>query len=181
MKTLANYISIARIFLVLTLVLIKPLSTAFFVVYILCGISDIFDGYIARKTETTSKLGEKLDPAADLIMVLILFFILYPFINITVQIFVWIVIIGIIRVASMITVFVKFKTFGVLHTLGNKITGLMLFVFTLLLTTIKLDVLMYALCIIANISAIEEFVIHLLSNELRTNRKSLFRVLDFKA
>lgn len=48
MKSIANYISIARIFLALTLALTKPLSIAFFTIYLVCGISDFFDGYIAR-------------------------------------------------------------------------------------------------------------------------------------
>ena len=174
-KSIANYISIARIFLSITLVLVKPFSVAFFIIYLICGISDIFDGYIARKTHTFSKLGEKLDSVADLIMVIVLMFILYPIINLTVEIIVWIVIIGIIRVISMIVVFVKYKTFEILHTYSNKITGLILFIFPLLLVFVQSDVLlMYTLCTVASISAIEEFLIHLSSKELEINRKSIF-------
>lgn len=172
--SIANYISIARILLVLTLVLIEPLSTMFFAVYFICGISDIFDGFIARKTNTTSKLGEKLDSAADLIMVAVLIGILYPIINPTVQILAWIVIIGIIRVISVMVVFLKYKTFGILHTHANKITGFTLFIFPMLLVTFPSDELMYGICIIASISAFEELFINLLSNELRANKKSIF-------
>lgn len=175
MKSIANYISIGRIFFVFTLVLVKPLSITFFIIYLLCGISDIFDGYIARKTETISKLGGKLDSVADLVMVMVLIIILYPIINLTVQIIIWVVIIGIIRAISMIMVFVKYKTFGMLHTYSNKITGLMLFIFPLLLVFLQSDLLlMYILCVAASISAVEEFFIHLLSKELEINRKSIF-------
>ena len=52
------------------------------------NVSDDLDGYIARKTETASKLGEKLDSVADLIMVVVLTIVLYPIINPTVQIIV---------------------------------------------------------------------------------------------
>ncbi len=173
MKLLANYISILRILLVFTLFLTKPLSTEFFVIYVVCGLSDIFDGYIARKTQT-SKLGEKLDSAADLIMLAVLFIILYGFLNLTVQIFAWIIIIVMIRVASIITVFIKYKTFAVLHTFGNKVTGFMLFLFPLMLKIFNPNIFMYVLCIIASISAVEEFIINLLSNVLQVNRKSIF-------
>lgn len=177
MKSIANYISIVRIFLSLTLLVAKPLSIVFFAIYLVCGISDVFDGYIARKTDTTSKLGEKLDSVADLIMVVILTIVLYPIINSiinpTVQIIVWIVIIGIVRVVSMIVVFVKYKTFGILHTYGNKITGLVLFTFPLSLAFVQSDVLMYIICMVASIAAIEELFIHLLSNELQANKKSI--------
>ena len=173
-KSIANYISTARIFLALTLLLVKPLSVTFFVIYFLCGISDVIDGYIARKTDTVSKWGGKLDSAADLIMIMVLMLILYPIINLTVEIIVWIVIIGIIRATSMIMVFIKYKTFGILHTYSNKITGTALFISPLAILFIQSDILlMYILCIVASISAIEEFLIHLSSKELEINRKSI--------
>lgn len=174
MKSIANYISIARIFLVLTLVLTKPLSISFLTIYLICGISDVLDGYIARKTDTTSKLGEKLDSVADLIMVGVLMIKLYPIVNPTIHIIVWIVIIGIIRVVSMTVVFVKYKTFEILHTYGNKTTGFTLFAFPLSLAFVQSDIPMNIICVIASISAIEELFIHLLSNELRTNKNSIF-------
>ncbi|HEY5561102.1 MAG TPA: CDP-alcohol phosphatidyltransferase family protein [Clostridiaceae bacterium] len=178
MKSIANSISIVRIFLALTLVMVKPLSIFFLAIYLGCGISDVLDGYIARKTHTTSKLGEKLDSAADLIMIVVLMFVLFPIIfqifNPTVQIIVWIGIIGIIRIVSVMLVFVKYKTFGILHTYGNKITGLVIFAFPLTFAFIKLDVLMYIICAVASISAIEELFIHITSNELQANKKSIF-------
>lgn len=174
MKSIANYISIARIFLALTLTLAKPLSIAFLAIYLVCGISDVLDGYIARKTDTASKLGEKLDSFADLIMVVVLMSVLYPIINLTVRIIVWIVLIGIIRVVSMMVVFVKYKTFGILHTYGNKITGLVLFAFPLSLAFVQSDVLMNIICVVASASAFEELFINLSSNEFRANKKSIF-------
>ncbi|AWK52098.1 CDP-alcohol phosphatidyltransferase [Clostridium beijerinckii] len=174
MKLIANYISISRIFLGLILALLKPLSIEFLVIYSFCGISDILDGFIARKTYTTSKLGEKLDSVADLIMCIVLIIVLYPIINLTVEIIIWIVIIGIIRVMSMTVVFIKYKTFGMLHTYGNKITGVMLFIFPLSLKYLQSDIMVYIVCVLAGISAIEEFLINLSSNKFQANRKSIF-------
>ena len=177
-KSIANYISIARIFLALTLALAKPLSIAFFAIYLVCGISDVFDGYIARKTNTVSKLGEKLDSVADFIMLVVLTIVLYPIINPmvnpTVQIIVWIVIIGVIRIVSMMVVFVKYKTFAILHTYWNKVTGFVLFALPLSLALAQLDAMIYLICVVASVSAIEELLIHLLSNELLVNKKSIF-------
>lgn len=174
MKSIANYISIARICLALTLALTKPLSIAFFTIYLVCGISDVLDGYIARKTHTTSKLGEKIDSIADLIMIMVLMYVLYPIINLTVQIIVCIVIIVIIRAVSMMVVFWKYQTLGILHSYGNKITGLVLFFFPLSLAFVQPDMLLYLICVVASISAIEELFIHLLSRELLINKKSIF-------
>lgn len=175
MKSIANYISISRIGLSFTLILVKPLSIEFFIIYLLCGISDIVDGYIARKTGTVSKLGGKLDSIADLIMVMILMIILYPIINLTAKIIVWIVIVGIIRAISIIMAFVKYKAFGMIHTYSNKVTGLILFISPLLLGFVQSDViLLHILCVLSSISAIEELFIHLSSKELEINRRSIF-------
>lgn len=40
-----------------------------FVVFTLAGITDFFDGYLARMTGTVSKIGQFLDPIADKLMV----------------------------------------------------------------------------------------------------------------
>ena len=42
-------------------------SPLFFVFYLLAGFSDMIDGTIARKTNTASEFGAKLDTVADLI------------------------------------------------------------------------------------------------------------------
>lgn len=174
MKVSANSISIMRLFLVFTLLLTKPLSIAFWAIYLVCGISDFLDGYIARKTDTVNRLGTKLDSLADLIMVVVLMSIFYPLIKPADQIIVWIVIIGIIRVASIIVVFVKYKTFQILHTYGNKVTGFLLFILPLLLVFLPADMLISIICLVASISTVEELLIHLSSNELQADRKSIF-------
>jgi len=173
-KLVANYISISRIVLAFSMVFLKPLSIAFIAIYIICGISDVLDGYIARKTNTTSKFGDNIDSVADFIVIVVLMIALYPIIKLTSLMIIWIVIIGIIRVVSVIVVFIKYKTFEMLHTYGNKITGLMLFTFPLSLVFVQSDVMIYIICIVASISAIEELFIHLLKKELRINKKSIF-------
>jgi len=55
-----------------------PLSFQFFVIYFLCCVSDVLDGYIARKTKTTSKLGEILDSVTDFILIAVMIIILFP-------------------------------------------------------------------------------------------------------
>lgn len=174
MKAIPNCISISRIFFSLILFFVKPLSTVFYVIYIICGLSDIMDGFIARKTGTTSRLGAKIDSMADLVMTGVLLFVLYPIVNPAAQIIVWIISIGIIRAASMVVALKKYKSFAILHTYGNKITGIGLFIFPILLPYIHATVLMYIICAVASISAIEELIIQLTSNQMQLNRKSIF-------
>lgn len=181
MKSVANYISISRIVLAFAMAFAKPLSIVFFVIYILCGISDALDGYIARKTNTTSKLGDNLDSAADFIVVVVLMIALYPIIKLASLMITWIVVIGIIRVVSVIVVFIKYKTFEMLHTYGNKITGFVLVTFPLSLIFVQSDMMIYIICMLASISAIEELFINILSKELRINKKSIFLKVNRKS
>ncbi len=63
-KHTASIITVGRIVGAVVLLWIQPLSALFFVIYSLCCVSDVLDGFIARKTNTTSKLGETLDSIA---------------------------------------------------------------------------------------------------------------------
>ncbi|MCB2339476.1 CDP-alcohol phosphatidyltransferase family protein [Clostridium estertheticum] len=174
MKTLPNCISFSRIIFSLILIFVKPLSITFYVIYIICGFSDIADGFIARKTKTTSTLGSKLDSIADMVMAFVLLFILYPIVNPSTQIIIWIISIAIIRLASMLVALEKYKIFASIHTCGNKITGIVLFIFPISLPYVHTTVLLYILCTVAGISAIEELIIQLTSSQLKLNKQSIF-------
>ena len=56
-KNLPNCISAVRILGTASLLFIEPLSDPFLIVYTLSGITDVLDGFIARKMKTTSELG----------------------------------------------------------------------------------------------------------------------------
>ncbi len=106
-------------------------------------------------------------------MVGILLVLLYPVINPKVEIIVWIILIAIIRFTSMIIGFTKYKTFTSLHTYGNKVTGVVLFSIPIFLLFINVETLMTIACIIASLSAIEELIIQITSNELRLNIRGI--------
>ena len=74
MLTLPNLLTLSRILAVPILVFLlwrpQPLDYAItFVLYCIVGITDYFDGYLARAQGRISRLGQFLDPIADKIMV----------------------------------------------------------------------------------------------------------------
>ena len=74
MLSLPNLLTLSRIFAVRILVFLlwrpAPLDYAItFVLYCVVGITDYFDGYLARAQGRISRLGQFLDPIADKIMV----------------------------------------------------------------------------------------------------------------
>jgi len=174
MKLIPNYISVSRMIFSIILLFIKPLSNIFYVIYIICGFSDIMDGFISRATGTTSILGAKLDSLADMIMAGVLLIVLLPTIKPEEDILIWVISIGIIKLLSMVVAFKKFKTFAALHTYGNKFTGIILFIFPMLLPYFHSAALMYIICAVASISAIEELIIQITSTQLQLNKMSIF-------
>ncbi len=74
MWTLPNLLTLSRIFAVPMLVFLlwrpTPIDYAItFVLYCVVGITDYFDGYLARAQQSISRLGQFLDPIADKIVV----------------------------------------------------------------------------------------------------------------
>ena len=74
MMTLPNLLTLSRIFAVPILVFLlwrpAPIDYAItFVLYCIVGITDYFDGYVARAHGQISRVGQFLDPIADKIMI----------------------------------------------------------------------------------------------------------------
>ena len=77
MSTFINILTLSRVFLaaIIFLLLISP--DQYFLallLFFLAGITDYFDGYLARKYNATSQVGEILDPIADKILILFVLF-----------------------------------------------------------------------------------------------------------
>ena len=77
MTTFINLLTFSRIFLaaIIFLLLMSPDGYLLaFILFFLAGITDYFDGYLARKYNAVSQLGDILDPIADKILILFVLF-----------------------------------------------------------------------------------------------------------
>ena len=126
-KHIANIVTSSRIIFSILMLLFPAFSPWFYVMYLLCGLTDMVDGTIARKTNSVSTFGARLDTAADFIFVSASLVKLLPVMNIPRWLWIWILIIAVIKTANIISGFVCNKRFVSEHTVMNKITGLFLF------------------------------------------------------
>ena len=77
MSTFINILTLSRIFLAALIFLLLMSPDSYFlalILFFLAGITDFFDGYLARKYNAVSQLGEILDPIADKILILFVLF-----------------------------------------------------------------------------------------------------------
>lgn len=141
-------------------------SVQFYILYLLCGFSDMTDGTVARKTNGVSKFGERFDTVADFIFLTVSLIKLLPLIHIPRWLLIWIVVIAIIKISNVIWGFVHSKKLIFLHTIMNKTTGLILFLLPLTLHFVELKYSSAAVCSIATFSAFQEGYYIITSREI---------------
>jgi CDP-diacylglycerol--glycerol-3-phosphate 3-phosphatidyltransferase len=163
---LPNTITALRVLGTLCLLFLKPLTLGFFIVYSLTGLSDLLDGYIARKTNTASKLGAKLDSIADLFFYSVMLIKIFPILKEILPRVIWIAVGAILalRICTYMIAAIKYHCFSALHTKLNKATGCLLFVVPYLLELWFFPVFCWVICIVAGIAAAEEFWGYAFSN-----------------
>ena len=76
---MANYITIARILLIFPVLMLAspepgPNNWIALIIFVVAGITDHLDGYVARKTGSASSLGALLDLVADKLLIIIAIF-----------------------------------------------------------------------------------------------------------
>ena len=155
-KHIANIITSSRIVFSLPLLFIPLSSVWFTILYLFCGLTDMIDGAIARKTNSASQLGSKLDTVADLLFVMASFIKILPAIRLPLWLWIWCGAIAVVKLSSIVWGYVSKKQFISFHTTMNKIKGLLLFLFPLTLPFLKVQYSAPLICAIAAIAAIQE-------------------------
>ena len=158
-KHIANILTAGRIFGSILLLFFSAFSVGFYIMYLFCGVSDMVDGTIARKTNSASEFGSKLDTIADLIFVAVAMIKLLPAIHLPWWLWVWGGVIAVIKIVNILFGYVSKKQFISLHTIMNKVTGLLLFLFPLTISFVDLTYTATVVCAIATFSAVQEGIL----------------------
>ena len=153
---MANIITSCRILCSIILLFFPAFSPAFYILYLTAGFTDMIDGTVARKTNTVSEFGSKLDTVADFVFVVVCLIKLLPVMDIPLWLWIWIVIISGIKIINVVSGFICRKNFVAEHTVMNKVTGVLLFLLVLTLKFIELKYNAVAVCTIATFAAIQE-------------------------
>ena len=153
---MANLITGIRIVLSVALLFCPALSPAFYTLYIAAGLSDMIDGAVARKTGTVSVFGARLDTIADIVFVAACLIKVIPVLDVPAWLYLWITVIGCMKAANIAVGYLRQKAFLSVHSVINKVTGGLLFVFPLTLKFIDLKYSAAVVCMVATAAAIHE-------------------------
>ena len=116
----------------------------------------MIDGTIARKTNSTSELGAKIDTVADFAFITVSLIKILPTINIPQWLWIWVIAIAVIKISNIVWGFIQRGKLISIHTILNKVTGLVLFLLPLMMQFIELKYSYTIICSIATLSAIQE-------------------------
>ena len=155
-KQMANIITVSRILCSICLLFCPVFSIVFYIVYLFCGFTDMVDGTIARRTKTVSEFGARLDSVADIVFAAVCFARILPLIHLPALLWIWIAMIAAIKIGSILWGFLCSKSLISIHTLLNKITGFLLFLFPLTPSVIEPMYSAVTVCFLATVSAIHE-------------------------
>lgn len=178
LRHIPNIITSLRIVGTGALLLTRPLSHSFYLLYFFTGLTDVLDGFIARRMHISSDFGSKLDSVADMLFYAVMLCAVFPVLWDRLPLAIWYVfaLILVIRACSYSTAAIKYHRFSSTHTWLNKLTGASAFSIPFVLLLPCDTVLCWCICIISGMASTEELVIHLISKDYDPNVKSILDI-----
>jgi CDP-diacylglycerol--glycerol-3-phosphate 3-phosphatidyltransferase len=166
MKQLANIITLFRIAGSLGLLFCDVTGVAFWIIYGLCGASDMADGWLSRKLRCVIRTGALLDSMADICFVACCASKLLPIFELPQWLWLWAGIIVAIKVVNQLLALVMYGRCRFPHTTANKATGFLLFIAVPM--TVRAVIPIAFVAAIATFAAIqEEHFIRTRKNKMR--------------
>ena len=156
MKRIPDLLSMSRIVLCLPLLLVDATTVPFWVLYLIAGLTDMLDGFLARRWGVESKFGARLDSLADFVFVLTVGYKLFPWLKLPATLWMMIGLIALIKVANAISSYMVKRRIEFLHTRANKLTGFLLFVGMMAIGQSYFIPVAWAIACIALFAAIQE-------------------------
>ena len=159
LQKLPTLLSILRIPLSLGMIFTITFSIPFFALYTLGAATDALDGFLARKLNACTKSGAIIDSIADIVFFVASLIKIITAITIPLWLWICIAVITFIKLANIVIGFIIQKKLVLLHTIPNKITGILIFLFPYSLICINVKYASIPICAMAIFAAVYESVV----------------------
>lgn len=153
---IADSITLSRILFSLLLFWLPTSSRLFWLLYLLCGLSDMLDGFVARRLHTESERGARLDSAADLVFAAVYAVKILTLLELRPWIWAWAAVIAAVKLTGILLNSLRDRSLSIPHSRANKLTGLLLFLLPLLVCVADVKYSAALVCAAATWSAVGE-------------------------
>jgi len=194
MKYIPNALSIARIIVAVILLVgaltgIMPALTPIFMgFYIFGGLTDLFDGPLARRYGAASQMGANLDGTADYIFIAAALFTILPAFDPSINMVTIGIVIGFValKVMGMIVGYIRYRQLMMMHTRLSKAAAFAAWLLPIvwfiinLFTPMNVNTIFIFLGVYCYIYLIEEMAINIIMPYPKRDMKSVFEALRLR-
>ncbi|MCD7858558.1 MAG: CDP-alcohol phosphatidyltransferase family protein [Firmicutes bacterium] len=175
-KNIPNLLTVLRIAATFALLAFPVQSVPFLLLYTFAGLTDVLDGFFARRLHCESELGAVLDSAADLSFYTMMVLRLFPVLWAQVPLWDWVIVFSAVAVRVLIyaSSWIRYHRFSSLHTYLNKASGLAVFAIPYFVYFRSAAVYGCVATLVCALATVEEALIHLTSHGYDASRKTLF-------
>jgi CDP-diacylglycerol--glycerol-3-phosphate 3-phosphatidyltransferase len=175
--TFPNILSVLRIILSPIIFFAKDNKYILFCVLIIIGLTDILDGYIARKYKKQTIIGAWLDSISDFVfyILLVIYSVVFQF-DIINRIKYIIIVIITLKLFTIIIGYIKYKKLSFLHTYGNKISGIAIFIEFCLFILLDITIIVDIGIIFSILCSLEELIITIIGKKYNENIKGIWEI-----
>lgn len=127
-RCIPNILTSLRVAGAFLLLFLTPMSLEFLGVYLLCGVSDMFDGWASRKLHAESRFGASFDGFADLMFILVCLVIFIPYFSLPIWLWIFAAVIFGMKLLALCLRYKKEGVVGFSASKMNKFAGVLLFI-----------------------------------------------------
>ena len=173
-KAIPDLLSFSRIGLAMVLLLLEPLSFGFLAVFAVCSVTDILDGYAARRFGVSNEHGYMVDSISDAVLAVVMLYCIIPAVDWETWMIVWIAAIAAVRLVALGIGSGRHLKVAFVHTYLNKMAGLLLFLSPYLLVLIGVPVTVAVVCTVTSVSAAEYLYVNISSERYDPDFTTVF-------
>lgn len=155
-KQLANILTISRIVVSTILIYCPIFGAPFWILYAWCGLSDVLDGYVARKTDSASERGAMLDSVADLVFLGVWLEKIIPVITLPSWLWACVILVSLIKIVLFFVGRIRHHQWLDSHTISNKATGILLFLLPVVIQFVPATIPALVVCAVMMWSLVED-------------------------
>ena len=180
LRHIPNVLSLSRIPLSIAMLFLAKWRVVFVCVYAVAGLTDMSDGFLARRFGWQSDLGSKFDGLADATWIFSMMAVVFLVLRIKFKLYVYIAfaVILAVRIVNLAFTRIKFKQWGALHSSLVRYSGIPLYLIAPYCVWTRKGpsaLLLAALCVVF-LSVVEETLILAQLEEYDMNTKSIWHL-----